>query len=290
MAGETSPLLDASGSTTISIHLEKLRFFGLMAGGVLLLLGKFITTKYVPGGLIDAGYIVTTFHFRHTCVYLDYNPSRTISALIVMLQIIPLDIFIVLFAYKLKGLVKSGEISADTWLVKLTPAATVIMFICQTYFYMVFVNHPDDNTFFVPNPDDPLNTDKNTWITEDKGLPYGFIFHYAPYMIWQTGMIIMAIQHNWYLYLTDKLEALYINRSLMRMYNYAIIAAGIVYSTFVWSFIFGAPLWDTETQPGKGIAIFAMYGFDFVVVLIPAIFALMYWLKFPDDLTSVTIS
>ena len=194
MAGDTVPLLDGDGSISVTVHLEKIRCFGLVAIGVLLMLGTFITDRYVPGGLIDAGYIVNTFHFRHTCVYLDYNPSRTISAMVIMALIIPLDIFIILFCFKLKGLVKTGVISEDSWLWKLTPAATVVMLIFQTFFYMVFVNHPDDNSFHVPNPDDPDNTDESTRITETPSLPLGFISHYTPYMFWQTGMIIMAIQ------------------------------------------------------------------------------------------------
>jgi len=269
------------------IHLEKVRFWGLAAGGVLLILGKAVTTRTTASGLIDSGYINSTYHFRHTCVYLDYNPSRTLSALLVMCQIFPLDFFIIMFYYKVKQLHETKVLKADSELFKITQWATPFMFVVQTYFYMVFVNKPDANEFFVPDHENnPTSTDKNTWITKTVmgGLPAGFIFHYLPYMFWQAGMILMAIQQNFYLIETGKLEKLRVTEHMLTIYNYFIMVAGFTYTLFVWSFIFGTPLWDTTTPHGNAAGIFAMYGFDAVVVLVPTIFALIdaYWL-FPKD-------
>jgi len=275
-----------------TFHLEQIRFWALAAGGVLLTLGKYVTTHNTDSGLIDAGYIFATYHFRHTCVYLDYNPSRTMSALIVMLQTIPLDFFIVMFYFKVKQLFLKGEIKPDSRLVKITGWATPFMFITQTYFFMVFVNHPDDNTFHVPSTENPTSTDKSTWVMQDYyDYPLGFIFHYLPYMLWQAGMILMAIQHNFYLIETDKLKKLHISKEALTIYNYFIIVAGFTYTLFVWSFIFGTPLWDTTENPGKAVGIFAMYGFDVVVVLVPSAFAFIegYW-TFPDEKFSIEFS
>jgi len=269
------------------IHLEKVRFWGLAAGGVLLILGKIVTNMTTASGLINAGYIFSTYHFRHTCVYLDYNPSRTFSALLVMCQIFPLDFFIIMFYFKVKQMHEAKLLAADSDLFKITKWATPFMFVTQTYFYMVFVNKPDANEFFVPDHENnPTSTDKNTWetITVMDGLPAGFIFHYLPYMFWQAGMILMAIQHNFYLIETDKLKRVKITQDHLYMYNYFIIVAGCVYTLFVWSFILGTPLWDTTTPHGNAAGVFAMYGFDAVVVLVPCIFSGIeaYWL-FPKD-------
>jgi len=285
-------LIHRAKKTEWSFHLEAIRFWGLAAGGVLLTLGKFVTNKYTDAGLINAGYIFSTYHFRHTCVYLDYNPSRTLSALIVMVQTLPLCFFIVAFYFKVKQLLIKGEIAKDSTLVWITGYGTPIMFITQVYFFMVFVNHPDDNTFHVPSAADPTNTDKSTWVIQDYyNYPLGFIFHYLPYMLWQAGMIIMAIQHNYYLIETDKLRDIGISKKKLTLYNTFIILAGATYTLFVWSFILGTPLWDTTENPGKAVGIFAMYGFDAVVVLLPAVFAAIEaYVTFPHEKFTIEFS
>jgi len=266
------------------INLEFLRFCGLAAGAVLLGVGTFVTKTKVPPGLIDAGYISSTFHFWHTCVNLDYNPSRTIAGMIVMFQVFPLDLFIILSYYKIMNEYKSGKLAPDSMVAAVTPYITPVMLVFQTFFYMVFVNHPDANTFFVPSEEHPDSTDKSTWVTIGQGdLPYGFIFHYAPYMFWQAGMILMAIQQNMYLVETDRFGALGLSKSVLSVYNVFIICAGTVYCIFVWSFIFGHPLWDTANPVGKLAGQIAMTGFDVVVVGLPALFSLIECIKFPED-------
>ena len=91
---ETSLVVERPPKKTLSLELniETLRFYGLCAGVLLLMVGYTVTHAFVR---IDEGddkfieektFIYKTFHFSHTCSVLDFNPAKTVSALVIMLH------------------------------------------------------------------------------------------------------------------------------------------------------------------------------------------------------------
>jgi hypothetical protein len=195
-------------------------------------------------------FIFKLFHFNHTCSVLDFNPSKTISALVIMFHTLPLDFFVICHYFRITG--QSAQ-KYDN-LKKVTKVLTPIQFVFFTYFYMVFVNSPDGE------------------FGTKEGMQK-FILHYTPYVCWQVGMFLMAIQQCWFLSLKDLIPFPFVTPTMMKCYLYFMWILLIVYTYFCVSFIVGSPAWDTTGGFGRTIAITIMYTWDFVAVIIPTVFA-----------------
>lgn len=300
---EETSLLSGGGKpkafvASYSVNIEWFRFWGLMGGAVLLTVGTFLTIFFVTipeqysayynadTGTVDGGpedvmregstfyykqtLIYTLFHFNHTCSMLDFNPAKTISALIIMAHIIPTNIFVVLDYLRIS---KDPEIS--TSLKSFTKFASPFQFVSICYFFMVFVNSPYGNA------------------VEDPAAMNRFIAHYVPYVAWQVGMLIMGAQQIWYVLEKDAVVQLplfgffgpvvwpKLTKGWMYAYLVYLSALTIVYTTFVSSFIMSSgqkPLWCTNEaegcEMGNKAAHWIMYGWDISAVLIPTMFSL----------------
>lgn len=243
---------DGNIMLTKTFNIEWLRFWGLMAGSVLLITGTIVTNNFVEwpkgsGGFdFTATFIYELFHFNHTCTVLDFNPSRTVSGLVMMFHTIPMDLFIILSYYRIKHKYRSNDPHIPKWLWMYTKITTPFIFTFMTYFYMVFVNPPFD----MPS----------------------FILHYIPYMCWQITMVLMAIGQCGYV-ANMEIIPLGIPRILVRVYLFILILTGTFYTVFVWSFVNRTPILDTTIASRRHFAIFLMYFFDLIAAIIPAILA-----------------
>jgi len=273
MADEETPLTstpNSLGKRSIVLNIERIRFFGLMGGILLLIVGTFVSNYAVvfppkedPSSFWDKvfhgapsdfdssqTFIFKLFHFNHTCSMLDFNPSKTLSALVIMFHTIPINLFVICHYLRITS---HAEPEFDN-LKKFTKIATPIQFVFFTYFYMVFVNSPDGE------------------FGTEEGMRK-FALHYAFYAFWQFGMLLMAIQQCWYIYLKGMIPFSWTTPSMM--WNYIKFMSGlfVVYTWFCVSFIVGKPAWDTTGGFGKYFAITIMYTWDIVAVVIPSIFA-----------------
>jgi hypothetical protein len=237
---------------SITLNIEILRFYGLLAGVLLLVVGQFVTTMFVEFPEGSGGwhpketFIYKLFHFNHTCTVLDFNPAKTVSALVIMLHTLPMNMFVILSYYRIKNDYNQRQVPYGVWLY--SKITSPFIFMSFVYFYLVFVNSPDGDSM----------TD--------------FTLHYIPYMFWQTGMVLQSIEQCLYMIYKQNIP-FGLSAGVLKGYCAFIVALGIYYTVFVWSFIFYSPILDT-TDPvkslvGQGV----MYTFDFVVVLIPTIFA-----------------
>ena len=101
-----------------------------------------------------------------------------------------------------------------------------------------------------------------------------FILHYVPYMCWQIAIILMAIGQC--AYLTEmELTPFNIPRIVLKAYLCVLVATGIYYTVFIWSFINRTPILDTTIEGSRNFAVFLMYFFDVIAAIVPAIFALI---------------
>ena len=274
MVDEETPLTGGVGlgTKTITLNIERVRFYALLGGAVLLLTGKFVTTFGVvfpkemhpdPSSMWDKlfngapsdftekeTFIYKLFGFNHTCTLLDFNPSKTVAALIIMLHTLPLSFFVICHYIRVMSHTEPIFKGLQTY----SSIASPIQFIVFTYFYMVFVNSPDGE-FGTPEA------------------MTSFTLHYIPYMSWQLGMLLMGIQQCWYIYLKDQVPFSWVSRDMMWNYCVFMMVVFVIYTYFCWSFILGAPAWETHYGPGRGLAIFLMYLWDVIAVIVPTVFA-----------------
>eukprot|EP00531_Pseudo-nitzschia_arenysensis_P019395 CAMPEP_0116126020 /NCGR_PEP_ID=MMETSP0329-20121206/6115_1 /TAXON_ID=697910 /ORGANISM="Pseudo-nitzschia arenysensis, Strain B593" /LENGTH=314 /DNA_ID=CAMNT_0003620087 /DNA_START=47 /DNA_END=991 /DNA_ORIENTATION=+ len=281
--GESETKVSKLGKlSTIELNLETIRFWGLVAVIALLATGKFFTTYAVvfppkdnPSSFYDKlfngapsdfepteTFIYKLFKFNHTCSQLDFNPSRTISAIVVMFHTIPINFFIVCHYFRItshKNLAKFGDDQKSMERLQLfTKIATPIELVVFTYFYLVFVNSPNGEY----GTEEGMNK---------------FAAHYVPYMLWKVGLLLMAIQQCWYMYLKDDIPPPFdkiITRGMLWGYVLFVFVMLIVYIVFVWSFINGTPVWDTtQGTLGYYLAIALMFSWVIISIILPALFA-----------------
>ena len=138
---------------------------------MLLLIGTFVTNHYVQwpfdgeGFDAQATFIYELFGFNHTCTILDFNPSRTISAIAVMMSVGPFLMYVILNRFRMEHEYINGNIGYKLY--TLNKVFTPLMVISFGFFYLVFVNQPLDMT--------------------------SFILHYIPYMNYQIGMGLVSL-------------------------------------------------------------------------------------------------
>jgi len=272
-ADEESPLIGGvqdGGKKSIAINIEVIRFWGLLAGGALLGSGLFFSTYMVnfpvhdnPSSFTDKllhgapsdfdasqTYIYKMFHFNHTCSFLDFNPSKTVSALVIMLHTLPVMVFVICHYCRIQIQLDAKFDSLKS----VTKILSPFQFLTLMYFYMVFVNSPYG----------------------EYGSPealHNFILHYIPYMMWQMGMLCMAIQQCWFISLKGRIPISWVTPNMLWRYVQFLMVMFVIYTVFVWSFVFGHPIWDTSTQPGNAVAMGIMFVWDFASVVLPTIFA-----------------
>ena len=99
-----------------TVNVEMCRFFGYVGGIVLLLIGTFVTNHYVQwpfdgeGFDAQATFIYELFGFNHTCTILDFNPSRTISAIAVMMSVGPFLMYVISNRFRMEHEYINGNI------------------------------------------------------------------------------------------------------------------------------------------------------------------------------------
>lgn len=170
-----------------------------------------------------------------------------------------MDLYIILAYYRIEFEWANKEIPYG--LVLYSRITSPIVFIFFTYFYMVFVNSPE-------------------------GKMGDFILHYIPYMCWQWGIILMAIQQCYYISVNLKqVTPWHLSRELLKAYCVFLVALLIYYTCFVWSFILGTPILDTTQDSRRILAQVIMYGFNVFAIVIPMFFA--YWESKNDNFSVI---
>ena len=250
--------------------IEKFRLWGLLAFIPLMFSGAFVTNMAVvfppkedPSSFWDKiwngapsdfdetqTYIYQMFHFSHPCSFLDFNPAKTIAAIMVMLHILPMEAFVILHYFRI---VSQTDPKYDT-LKKATKISTPLQFIFYHIFYMVFVNSPEGD-FDTPDGDK------------------AFIHHYIPYALWQIATLLTAIQQCWFIVLRDSIPFEWATPALIWKYLWFMTLMVLAYQVMVFSFIFKVPILNTEEGFGRFVALFLVYSELAYAVAIPAFFS-----------------
>lgn len=249
----------------LTVRIELLRGFGLLVTIVMLLIGIFLTENFVqvnPGDtefLEESTYIFKLFGFSHTCVNIDFNPAKSVAAMLVIFATVPLMIFTILNKSRIKYDHQTGKVSKAiyhfsecTWLFRIFAFA---------YFFMVFVNSPDGEFR------EDFDTLKER-ITDNGWLKY--LLHYLPFFLWQLALALMSIEQTWYHYCLNDLS-FGVSKSILGIYSITTALVLLYYTVWIFSHMFDYNL------PGKDNVLFGkiiMYSYLGLTTVIPGVLAL----------------
>lgn len=274
---ESLPLTGSAKKRTLSIQIEYLRGFGLIAGFVMLAAGMtasklfnefpvtdqplnswwdILTGKAESNFHPEETYIVYLFHFIHTCVWIDNNPAKTIAAIFIQVAMMPLILFCILNYQRIQ--LQEGP----QWdsLKKHSFKVMVFEVLCCSYFFLCLVNSPMQD----PELFDSYRAQRQ------------FSLHYFPYMMFQLFEIVMSIEQVLFLSKKDKMPFSFMTKDVLNIYFYFSIILYVIYCLFLWTHIFFGPgngLWDASTPMGHTATNFVMWAFNVVGAIIPAICA-----------------
>jgi len=281
MAGssnETKRLLSNQQSVDAykdEVCIEKWRAFGLTMGLVMTFVGYTLTHAYVfpitdGPQTIDDTYINKVFGFSHTCVYIDFNPSKSVAAILLNFVTIPLMMFTYLNQARIKNMYCSGD-HCLAWVNTFSQVTWRFRVVCFALFSLVFVNSPDGEY---------INSFDSTWAELFKSVGWRkYLVHYIPYFLWQFSLALMSVEQTWYHYC--KGSVFDIPKKILLCYNWATGIVLAYYSIWILGFIFGFYFpGHTSVDETTGIVNNLWVGYFIMylnLVLTTALPALMSW-------------
>ncbi len=229
---------------TLTFNIEKLRMLAYVNLLIMVAVGVVVTEKYVTVEP-EKTVIFTIFGFNHICNVFDHQPSRLISALLVLFFIVPMSAFVVLSYFRTARAARIGNVPPH--LQAYNKVITPFVFLSVCYTYMWFVNAPDGT--------------------------YGFLGHYLPYVALQLALGLLAIQEVGYLI---HHQALPFGASvrLAKLYLVVLLTTTVVCQAAVFSLLLGYPILDSPNSASARTTFqVLMYFYSFLAIVMPLFFA-----------------
>ncbi|MBI3272002.1 MAG: hypothetical protein HYZ53_23615 [Planctomycetes bacterium] len=229
---------------TLTFNIETLRMVAYIVFLLMLGVGKVVTTLFVKKHLEDT-VIFHIFGFNHICNVFDHQPSRTISALLVLFFILPMAGFVVSSYYRTYDAAKEGRVPMrlQTYNKCITPF--VLLSVCYTY--MWFVNPPDGD--------------------------YGFIAHYLPYVALQLALGLLAIQEVGFLVCSGVLP-FGVSVGVAKGYLALLLSTTLACQVAVFTLLLGFPILDSPNDPTACMVFQVLiYFYAFLAVVMPIFLA-----------------
>ena len=228
----------------LTFNIETLRMIAYCMLVLMVIVGIVVTELFVPAH-IEHNVILEIFGFNHICNVFDHQPSRTVSALLVLFFILPMAAFVLCSYYRTYDAAKEGRVpqKLQTYNKAITPF--VLLAVCYTY--MWFVNPPDG--------------------------AYGFLAHYLPYVALQLAFGLIAIQQVGFLIATGALP-FGASVFLAKTYLWVLLVTTVVCQVAVFSMLLGVPLLDSANDPAERVAFqILMYWYSFLAIIMPILLA-----------------
>jgi len=273
--------------TTWRINLNLLKAIGLLCPTVGVLLGMFVSMKYVftdtpPIGFspkdMNKTFIVQLFGFPHTCVFIDENPGKSPVAVIFIIGMMLLIIWTFLDHVRIKRDYAAGETCLKN-VVTFSKYTWVFRCLCFVLFPLCFVNSPAYDPDPYLNPLDPTVTYKELY-DNSQGAWFKFILHYIPYLLWQLAVALQAIEQAWYHYAMGTFP--YVpSKTVIRIYLGGMILLFVYYSVWIIGFLVGFDVpghtrgqdsgvehdWWTNKNVWLGFLVMGLY--DVLTIFVP---------------------
>ena len=240
---ESTPKV-AEPKFTLTFNIETLRMVAYIALVFMVSVGMIVTKLFVTVHVHDT-VIFQIFGFNHICNVFDHQPSRTISALLVLFFIVPMAAFVICSYYRTYAAAKEGRVPMH--LQAYNKIITPIVFLSVCYTYMWFVNAPDGE--------------------------YGFIAHYLPYVALQLALGLLAIQEVGYLIYTGALP-FGASVKLAKVYLAVLLLTTVACQVAVFSLLLDHPILDSPNDPTARITFqVLMYFYSFQAIIMPIFLA-----------------
>jgi hypothetical protein len=224
---------------SITFNIETLRLYAYSALVGMVLVGILVTKAFVTKPLEET-VIFHHFGFNHICNVFDHQPSRTVSALLILFFIVPMALFVVLSYFRTRDAVREGRVAR--WVLTYSAVTTPFIFLSVCYTYMWFVESPDEA---------------------------GFVPHYIPYVMLQLAIGLLAINEVAFLRYTGTLP-FGVSRWVADAYLVVLITTTLLCQLAVFSLLLGVPILDSphdETQRMMFQAL--MYSYSFLAIVMP---------------------
>jgi hypothetical protein len=236
---QLKPNAVASNYFSITFNIETLRLYAYSALVGMVLVGVLVTKAFVTKPLEET-VIFHHFGFNHICNVFDHQPSRTVSALLILFFIVPMALFVVLSYFRTRDAVREGRVAP--WVHRYSAVTTPFIFLSVCYTYMWFVESPDEA---------------------------GFVPHYIPYVMLQLAIGLLAINEVAFLRYTGTLP-FGVSRWVADAYLVVLITTTLLCQLAVFSLLLGVPILDSphdETQRMMFQAL--MYSYSFLAIVMP---------------------
>ena len=247
---------------SLTFNIESLRMLAYGALVTMVLVGVLVT-KFLVHDAPNPTKIEEIFGFNHICNVFDHQPSRTISALLVLFFILPMGAFALCSHGRTYDAVRVGR--APRWLQNYSRIITPFVFLAVCYTYMWFVNGPDDHAWLDIGP-----------AVSSHGVTFGnFVPHYLPYVALQMALGLLAIHEVGYLIAMGALP-FGANVTLARAYLVVLLLTTLACQTAVFSLLFDHPVLDPldTSRPGEKTAFqVLMYFYSVLAIVMPLVFA-----------------
>lgn len=228
----------------LTFNIETLRMVAYINLVLMVIVGIIVTKLFVAVHVEDT-VIFEIFGFNHICNVFDHQPSREVSALLVLFFILPMAAFVMCSYYRTYDAAKEGRVPMH--LQAYNKIITPIVFFSVCYTYMWFVNPPDGE--------------------------YGFIAHYLPYVALQLALGLLAIQEVGYLIYEGALP-FGASVKLAKGYLALVLLTTVACQVAVFSLLVGYPILDSPNDPtARFLFQFLMYFYSFLAIIMPIFFA-----------------
>lgn len=160
---------------SITFHVESLRLFAHCALLLIFSVGAVLTETLedkldnIPDPTETV--IYNLFGFNHACNYVDHNPSKLVSGILIPSVQLPYMLYFYFYHKRVQKSVENNEV--PKWLLQLSSIITPFNIVVMSQLHMWFVNPPYDT--------------------------YGFIAHYIPYFLFQCAIALQLILNLQYL-------------------------------------------------------------------------------------------
>lgn len=189
--------------------------------------------------------IFKLFGFNHSCNWLDHEPSRTISAMLLPLWEVPFLLYIIFNFLRIQDAYREKKAPLYAYIVSVIFLPIEILL--TVWFRIVFVWSPEVN----------------------------FLYHYLPYIGFQFLLFLVAFENFLYFY---AMKALPFNNSRPVAITYLItlLVVTVAYTVVGVSSALGHPILDLVNDPGQRLLFRSLTNFYTLLVLpVPLILSVL---------------
>ncbi|MDJ0507679.1 MAG: hypothetical protein QNJ64_00250 [Crocosphaera sp.] len=236
---------------SIRFNPEILRIISYVGLIIILLVGAILTATLVDVDP-ETTAIYKLFGFNHACNWLDHEPSRTVSAMLLPLWEVPFLLYVIFNFLRIQDAYR--EHKAPQYVYIVSAIFLPIEILLTVWFRMVFVWNPE----------------------------VSFLNHYLPYMGFQFLLFLVAFENVLYFYAMKALPFKN-SRSIALGYLLVLFVLTTVYTIVGLSVALGNPILDLVNDEGQRLLFRSLTNlYTVLVVPIPLIVSVLELRRSPN--------